>query len=694
MSTVCVGIDTGGTFTDLVAVELERGRYHYHKVPTTTADPAQGILDGIAELLDANALARSDVKFLVLGTTLATNAVLEGKWARTGMLTTTGFRDVLELARQRRPHYFNLDIPKPAPPAPRDCRIEIKERVANDGAEVTALSEDDVIRAVNVLKSKGVEAIAICFLHAYANPQHEERARALVAKHWPQVYLCTSSDVLAEFREFERFATATVNASLMPVMDRYLERFERGVRQLGIPRVPRVMQSNGGAVSPGAVRKVPVNTFFSGPAGGVIGSVGVGEQLGFSNLITFDMGGTSTDVCLIREGEPSKKSERTMGGFPVRTRTLDIHTIGAGGGSIAWTDAGGLLKVGPQSAGAYPGPAAYGRGGERATVTDANVLLGRLNPKTLLGGRMTMHSDRAFGVIDQLAQRLGVDRTKAAAGILEIINVNMMGAVRVISVEQGEDPRDFTLVAFGGAGPLHAADVARNMGMRQVLVPPRPGLLSAMGLLHADVRADFSLTRLAIADAAGLQSLNDGFTTLAERGAQWLKAEGETRGSYQWLIDLRYAGQNFELIIEVKSGRLDARALARLIETFHRRHKDQYGYDMRGQAVEVVNVRLVVTGARRALPHSRTKLARGDLKDALIEKRKVWFAETGFVATPVYERSRLPADCRVRGPAVIEQMDTTTVVPPKAKVHQDRNGYLHMLLEATENKRSAAWAAA
>ena len=452
-SNIVLGIDTGGTFTDIVAVERESGRYHFHKVPTLTADPARGILDGIAELLESSGLAAGDVQSVVLGTTLATNAVLEGKWAKTGMLTTAGFRDVLELARQRRPHYFNLDIPKPMPPASRDCRFEIAGRIAYDGSEVTPLAEEEIARAVERLKSKQVEAIAICFLHAYANPRHEERAREIVKKLWPEAYLCTSSDVLAEFREFERFATATVNASLMPVMDRYLERFERGVRALGMKNVPRVMQSNGGAVSPRAVRKTPVNTFFSGPAGGVIGSVAVGERVAVPNLITFDMGGTSTDVCLIRDGEPGRKSERTMGGFPVRARTLDIHTIGAGGGSIAWMDAGGLLKVGPQSAGAYPGPAAYGRGGTEATVTDANVVLGRLNPKALLGGRMRMHADKAEAALDALARKLGVDRTRAAAGVIEIINVNMMGAVRVISIEQGEDPRDFTLLAFGGAGP-------------------------------------------------------------------------------------------------------------------------------------------------------------------------------------------------------------------------------------------------
>jgi len=694
MSTVCVGIDTGGTFTDLVAVELEKGRYHYHKVPTFTADPAQGILDGIVELLEQNALARSDVKFLVLGTTLATNAVLEGKWARTGVITTAGFRDVLELARQRRPHYFNLDIPKPMPPAPRDCRIEVEERIANDGTEVLPLDEDAVAGAVEVLKRKDVEAVALCFLHAYANPRHEERARAIVKKLWPEIYLCTSSDVLAEFREFERFATATVNASLMPVMDRYLERFEQGVRALGIRHAPRVMQSNGGAVSPGAVRRVPVNTFFSGPAGGVIGGVGIGQQLRLPDLITFDMGGTSTDVCLIRDGEPAKKSERAMGGFPVRTRTLDIHTIGAGGGSIAWMDAGGLLKVGPQSAGAYPGPAAYGRGGAEATVTDANVVLGRLNPRALLGGRMEMHAAKARAVIDALAKNLGVGSTKAAAGVLEIINVNMMGAVRVISVEQGVDPRDFTLVAFGGAGPLHAADIARQMGIRKVLVPPRPGLLSAIGLLHAEVRGDFSLTRLVRADTAGLKSLNAGFSTLTKRGARWLKGEGEAKGTFQWFADLRYLGQNFELVLELGAERIDARTLQKLVEAFHGQHKDYYGYDMRLQPVEIVNLRLVVTGARRKVAAERTTLPRGELKNALTEKRKVWFPETGFVLTPVYERDKVPGSTRIIGPAVIEQMDTTTVVPPKARLALDNSGYLHMELQPVQNKKGVACAAA
>ncbi|HET9663854.1 MAG TPA: hydantoinase/oxoprolinase family protein, partial [Burkholderiales bacterium] len=585
-------------------------------------------------------------------------------------------------------------VPKPMPPAARDCRIEVGGRIAYDGSEVAALEENEVRRAVEALKGKRVQAVAICFLHAYANPAHEARAKELVQALWPDVYVCASTEVLAEFREFERFATATVNASLMPVMDRYLETFERGIAKLGIRATPRIMQSNGGAVSPSAVRRLPVNTFFSGPAGGVIGSVGLGRNLDMSNLITFDMGGTSTDVCLIRDGEPAKKSEREMRGFPVRTRTIDIHTIGAGGGSIAWVDAGGLLKVGPQSAGAEPGPAAYGRGGTQATVTDANVVLGRLNPRSLLGGRMNIYPDKARAAIDDLARNLGVDPLEAAAGVIEIINVNMMGAVRVISVEQGEDPRDFTLVAFGGAGPLHAADVARSMGMRRVLVPPRPGLLSAIGLLHADVRGDFSLTRLLRAEPGNLRALNGGLAALKKQGAAWIRAEGERRADFEWQADFRYFGQNSELIMELDGERFDGRTLERLIESFHRRHKDHYGYDMRGQPVEIVNLRLAVTAARRAPPQEHAKALRADIKEALIERRKAWFPECGFASTPVYDRDRLPAGCRVAGPAIIEQMDTTTVVPPRAVVKADRLGYLHMELAPLAQKRERQWAEA
>jgi N-methylhydantoinase A len=680
MRNLCLGIDTGGTFTDLVLVDLDTGAYYYHKLPTTTGDPAQGILDGISTIMEQAGVPCEAVTFLVLGTTIATNAVLEGKTVRTGMLSTRGFRDILELARQRRPHLFNLDVQKPQPPAARDCRCEITERVAHDGTIVTPLREDDVRRAIACLRGSGVEAISICFLHAYANPAHENHAKALIQELWPEVYVCTSCDVLAEFREFERFATATVNASLMPIMDRYLERFEQGVHELGIHNGPRVMQSNGGAVAPATVRQLPVNTFFSGPAGGVIGSRGLGKQVGLSNLITFDMGGTSTDVCLIRHGEPVQKTLREVGGFPVRTHTLDIHTIGAGGGSIAWVDPGGLLKVGPMSAGAQPGPAAYGRGGTRPTVTDANLVLGRLNPKGLLGGRMPLYLDKAQAAIEyELSPRLGMEAVTAASGILDVVNVNMVGAVRVISVEQGEDPRGFTLVAFGGAGPLHVTDIAQAMGIRQVLIPPHPGLLSAIGLLHADIRGDFSLTRLVRAQPESLPTLNNGFADLHHRGAAWLAGEqvGDAAVRRTWLLDMRYVGQNSELSIDVDGDRLDEQTLTHLTTIFHQRHKDRYGYDMPSQAVEIVTLRLVITVPRQSLPQARL-VCEGSIEQALLERRQVWFAETGFVSTPIYARDQLPLDVELHGPCIVEQMDTTTVVPPQATLRVDALGYLHI----------------
>jgi N-methylhydantoinase A len=683
VNTVRIAIDTGGTFTDLVLVDSITGACYYEKLPTTTDDPSRGILEGLSAIIAQARRQREDVHFLVLGTTIATNAVLEGKTARTGMVTTRGFRDILELARQRRPHLFNLDVQKPIPPASRDCRYEVTERMTSQGTVMTPLDEDEVRQALMGLRAKDVEAVAVCFLHAYINPEHEQRAKALVQELLPNVYVCTSCEVLAEFREFERFASAAINASLMPIMDRDLDRFEQGVYELGIRAAPRVMQSNGGAVTPAAVRKLPINTFFSGPAGGVIGSRGLGAHLGIMNLITFDMGGTSTDVCLIRDGVPAQRTLREMGGFPVRTQTIDIHTIGAGGGSIAWVDPGGLLKVGPMSAGAQPGPAAYGRGGLLPTVTDGNVVLGRLNPHGLLGGRMAIHPDKARAAIESiLSQPLHLDVVAAAAGILDIVNANMMGALRVISVEKGEDPRDFTLVAFGGAGPLHAVDVAQMIGIDHVLVPPRPGLLSATGLLHADVRGDFSLTRLVTAKTENLPTINDGFEELCRRGDAWLAVEqvDGAEASREWRIDMRYLGQESGLGVELDRDHLDEVLLAHVTDLFHQRHHDAYGYSMPDEPVEVVTLRLVVTVTRPTPPEVPVERS-GSIRQATRGQRQVWFPETGFTPTSIYDREELPPGAEAVGPCIIEQMDTTTVVPPEAKLSVDALGYLHIDLK-------------
>ncbi len=693
MAPVWIGIDTGGTFTDLTLSSLSDGKYWFHKVPTTPEDASVGILDGMREILALSGRKAEDVTFVCHGTTLATNAVLEGKIAPTGMITTLGFRDVLELARQRRPSFFNLDVPKPTPPALRDRRLEVPERVGPDGSVILSVDEEAVAEAAARLREGGCEAIAICFLHSYANAEHERRAAEIVRERWPEVYLCASSEVLSEFREYERFATTVVNASLQPVIDTYLERFERGVADLGVRSEPRIMQSNGGAVSPETVRRMPVNTFFSGPAGGVIGAGGLSVEAGCPDVITLDMGGTSTDVALIKGGVPGKKSVREMGGFPVRTRTLDLHTIGAGGGSLAWVDPGGLLKVGPRSAGSAPGPACYGRGGTLPTVTDANMVLGRLNQETLLDGRMAVFPERARVAIEtHLCGQLGLDLVRAAAGVLEIINVNMMGAVRVISVEQGEDPRGFALMPFGGAGPLHACDVARIIGVPHIFVPERPGILSAIGLLHADTRGDFSLTRLAIAEPEALPVLNAGLAQLGEKGRGWLRTErlSDAPAVFEWAADMRYFGQNFELSASLASDVLDEGGLASLVEQFHSAHEQAYGYRMAERAVEIVNLRLGVAVQRDVPPSSVAGSRGGSLADALVGTRQTWFPETGFAETPVYRRDRIPLESSFSGPAVVEQMDATTVVPPDGKVTVDRHGNLMIRISerASEGERA------
>ncbi|WP_198299191.1 hydantoinase/oxoprolinase family protein [Bordetella genomosp. 13] len=676
-----IGIDTGGTFTDLVLRDTDSSVCVYHKVPTRTQDPAQGILDGIRELLELGRVAPADVDFVVLGTTLATNAVLEGTWARTGMLTTRGFADVLDIARQRRPHYFNLDIPKPVPPSARVDRFEVTERLGCDGQALAALDEDAVRRAVAALKERDVGAVAVCFMHAYANPEHEQRALAIVREQWPQAYVCASADVLPELREYERFVTTAVNASLMPVMDRYLERFELGVKEIGVQRAARVMQSNGGAVTTRTVRKLPINTFFSGPAGGVMATVATGADVGERGLIAFDMGGTSTDVCLVKDLAPAMKSERPMRGLPVRAPTFDIHTIGAGGGSLAWLDAGGMLKVGPKSAGAYPGPAAYGRGGTLPTVTDANVLLGRLSPVSLLDGRMDVFPANAETAIREIvAEPLGMTVADAAVGILKIATVHMTGAVRVISVEQGEDPREYALVAFGGAGPLHAAEVALSAGMSRVIVPPRPGLLSAQGLLQSDQRGDFCMTCLVAAEPAQLGRVNAGFEALQARMQAWLQDESAGEGAQvqrTWQIDMRYAGQSSELTLPLSTPVVDAQMLDGLRQIFHDRHEAMLGYKLPTHDVQIVNVRGAVV-IRSDKPATAGIAGDGELQAAISGHRSVWFEATGFVRTPIIKRDRLFAGAAFTGPAVVEQMDTTTVVPPGARASVDRYGYLHL----------------
>ncbi|WP_366657453.1 hydantoinase/oxoprolinase family protein [Fodinicurvata sp. EGI_FJ10296] len=665
MGNVLVGIDVGGTFTDVVAIDRDRAEYHYFKLPSTRENPADAALEGLSRVLEIAGEPASSVKAFSHGTTVATNAILEGRYAPTQLVSTAGFRDILELARQRRPQLWNLDRPKPDPIAPRDRRFEVEERLDASGSVVTPLSAESLRRLVENLARSDGRTVAVCLLHSYANPAHEAAIAEAIKQALPDMYVCCSSDVVGEFREYERFCSTVLNAALLPVMGRYLGALEDGVRDQGAPAGVTVMQSNGGTMSAERARERPIGTFLSGPAAGVVGAIAVGRDVDTPDFVTFDMGGTSTDVCLVENGRAPIRRDQTVGGMPVRTPTVDIHTVGAGGGSIAWIDDGGLLKVGPKSAGARPGPACYGHGGTQPAVSDANVVLGRLNPVALLNGRMKVDLPAAHAALsNRIGDPLSLDAEQAAIGILQIVNANMVQAIRVISVERGYDPRDFALMAFGGAGPLHAAEIAEELGMRTVVVPARPGLLCAQGLLHSERRTDFSRTRIMPVTQATLADLRTLIEGIDEEMAAWSTSEALDREALtlRYAADMRYVGQDFELLIPFDRAAVSGGGIVDdLHASFHRFHHEHYGYAAEGKPVELVAVRLTAIAPATPLPAAAHAPADGDGRTG---ERPVWFKSTGVTATPVYDRSRLPAGTRLEGPALLEQMDSTTVVPP------------------------------
>ncbi len=491
-----VGVDSGGTFTDICLLDETSGRIAVWKVSSTPADPAQAVARGVEEALARAAAPAGAVSYFGHGTTVATNALIQRRGAPTGLITSDGFRDLLEIGRQKRPDLYDLQADKPPVLVARALRREVPERLRHDGHIETALDETAVRGAARVLREAGARAVAICFLYSFLDPAHETAARRIVAEEFPEAFICASHEVAPEFREYERLSTTVVNAALGPVMAFYIRSVAERLTALGIAATPYLTQSNGGVIGFAEAARLPVRTVLSGPSTGVIGAQAMARLAGAPDIITFDMGGTSTDVALIRGNEAQLAREAVVHGYPIKAPMLDIHTVGAGGGSIAFVDSGGLLKVGPNSAGADPGPACYGRGNDEPTVTDANIVLQTLNPTHLLGGRMTVRRELACTAIERLAAQLGLDAMAAAEGILAVVTANMARAIRIISVARGHDPRDYTLVAFGGAGPLHAARLAAELAIRRVLVPRHPGILCAMGLLLADVRADFAATRL------------------------------------------------------------------------------------------------------------------------------------------------------------------------------------------------------
>ena len=676
-----VGIDIGGTFTDAALVNGETGQVRVVKVLTTPEDPAKGFMAALERGLAECGAGGRDVAAVVHATTVATNAIIEGKIARVGMLVTRGFRDILEIGRQIRSRLYDVHLQKPAPLVPRRWSLEVNERLDAEGRVLEPLDAGEVRAAVRRLRAEGVEAVVICFLHSYLNPAHERAAAAIVREEMPEAWLSVSSEVCPEFREYLRGSTAAVNAAVMPIVSRYVDALESRLAALGATAPFYVMQSNGGVMTSASAKERPVYMVESGPAAGVIAAGAVAAPYNYPNVLSFDMGGTTAKVGLIQDGRLRLSTEMEVGaqavtplgegrggGYPVRTPVIDLVEVGAGGGSEAWIDAGGALRVGPRSAGARPGPACYGLGGATPTITDANLALGRLNPSFFLGGEMTLDADAARRAIAQrVAAPLALDPLAAASGIVEIANAHMIGAMRLVSVQRGYDPRDFVLVAFGGAGPLHANALARELGIPTVLVPPSPGIASAVGMLVTDIRHEFVATRRLRLDGLAPAVLESLFADFVREGEARLTRDGVSLADRRMLrsADLRYHGQSFELPVTVPSGPLADADVERLRGEFHAMHERAYGYAAPDDPVELVNVRLAAVGVtpkpRRApLPEGGSSNA-----PALKGRRDVWFAEAGGVRpTLVLDRGKLLRGNVIDGPAIIEEPDASTLVHP------------------------------
>jgi N-methylhydantoinase A len=678
-----LGIDVGGTFTDLVLFSEDAGTLVVEKVPSVPSDPSEGIMDGITKILARAGAAPADVAYVAHGTTVATNTLLERHGARTALITTRGFRDLLEIARQRRPSLYDLHAPKPRVLVRRKLRREVPERVTADGSVRVPLDLAAVDRALDDLLGEDIEALAVCFLYAFLRPEHERAVVERARRRLPGVAVSASSEVLPELREYERLSTTVANAYLLPRMASYVRAFSQRVADAGIGRAPYINQSNGGTISIDEAARAPVRTVLSGPSAGVMGAVWLARHRGISSLVTFDMGGTSTDVSFVKDGVPTLAFEREIDGIPLRVPGLDIETIGAGGGSIAWRDSGGALRVGPESAGAHPGPACYARGGAAPTVTDANLLLGRLGPDGLLGGSMPLDTRAAAAAVGALADALALSPIETARGIVAVVNANMAGAVRLVTVQRGVDPAGLALLAFGGAGPLHAGALARELGVRTVVVPPGPGLLCALGLLVEDLRVDAVRTCVTPLHEDALERLDKLFAEMEAEAMAWLERERvpPARRSLERWLDMRYVGQNYELLVSVPDEAWQARRVEPLRERFLALHEAAYGYAAPDEPIQVVNARLVARGRPDPPVLPRSARATGDMAAAASARRRVFFEEPGnFVECPVYDRRRLGAGHVIAGPAVVEQFDSTTLIHPGQRAEVDDLGFL--LIEA------------
>jgi N-methylhydantoinase A len=683
-----LGIDVGGTFTDLLLLNDTTGEIRLLKTPTTPRDQSVGILSGIEKILDQAGVPSADVGALLHGTTVSTNVVLEEKGARVGLIVTRNFEQVLHMARSQTPGPLAgwMIMIKPDPLADLERTRGVPERIDARGEIVEPLDEESVRATVAELVEAGVESITVSLLHSYANATHEKRIAAIIRDMGVDLPVTLSSEILPEFREYERTLVAVMNAYVGPSMRAYLANFEAKLRAIDFsPRIS-ILRSDGGLMSVARASESPVHTMLSGPAGGVSGAAFVATLAGHADALGFDMGGTSTDVSLIRDGTPTISRQTALGHYPINIPSVDVHSVGAGGGSIAHVPMTGALRVGPESAGVEPGPACYGRGGERPTVTDANLVLGRL-PSSLLGGEMALDANAAEAAIGKVALPLGLDTHRAAQGIIDIVNENMFGALRLLTVQKGLDPRDFALVAFGGAGPLHGNAIAMLMGCYPVIVPPTPGVLSALGFLSSDVKNEFARTYVRRVDEIEGDRIGDILAELGDQASAWLGEEGIAAADQdlRFEIDMRYFRQGYEFPLDVDPPALRNGGMADLADRFGAAHERQYGFRL-DHAMEVVNLRAI--GAGRVTKAEFKKFEKGDsdASAAVVEQRRVYFDGT-FTSANVYDRALLSAGNRVPGPAVIAQTDSTTLIHPGH--HGEVDEFLNILIRPDGGTRGS-----
>ena len=689
MSTSRLGVDIGGTFTDAVMMDEATGEIRLVKMSSTPSDPSVGFMDVIERILRESEVPARNISYNVHGTTVATNTIIEGKGAKAALIATEGFRDVFEIARQIRPKLYDIFCEKPKPLVPRFLCFEVPERLNFEGKVLRPLDEDRVREVARSIKREKVEAVIVCLLHSYINPAHERRIGEILRDELPGVFISLSSDLCPEMREYFRASTTAINALVMPVVTRYIERLETRLAEIEIHAGLHLMTSAGGVISSQVAKQEPVNLIESGPAAGVMAATHLGSLLGIDNVISFDMGGTTAKAGLVEGGTPkvvphfevgsAAVSENRSAGYPVRTPVVDLVEIGAGGGSIAWVDPGGGLRVGPRSGGADPGPACYNKGQKAPCITDANLFLGRINPDYFLGGEQQLHPELAEEAIATITRKLGFTTVDAARGIIEISNANMVGAIRLISVQRGFDPRDFVLVAYGGAGPMHANALARELRIPKVLIPMSPGVTSALGLLVTDIKHDYVQAFIQPLDAVGFSTANSVFHDFETKAGEVLTAEGVSGEniSFARSLDMRYVGQSYELRVDAPPHDLQPGDEAQLSTAFFQAHERAYGYASAEEPIEVVNLRLTATGKIRR-PALRRFEAGGENSDSAVKgERPVYFSETSdYVACRVYDRYRLLAGNRLHGPAIVEELDSTVVIHPDYHAEVDLHGNL------------------